>query len=122
MFLMPSRYEPCGLNQLYSLRYGTVPIVHATGGLIDTVQRLSPSEQNRPGDFNGHANGFSFLQYDLESLKECVGQAIDTYSHEPQVWDTLVAHGMSQDWSWTNSALAYETAYRQARDLAVTKE
>ncbi len=122
MFLMPSRYEPCGLNQLYSLRYGTVPIVHATGGLIDTVQRFSPSGQNQSGDFNGQANGFSFLQYDLESLKECVSQAIDTYSREPQVWDTLVSHGMSQDWSWTNSALAYGTAYRRARELAVTKE
>jgi starch synthase len=96
--------------------------VHATGGLIDTVQRFSPSGRNQSGDFDGQANGFSFLQYDLESLKECVSEAIDTYSREPQIWDTLVKHGMSQDWSWTNSALAYETAYRRARELAATKE
>jgi starch synthase len=115
MFLMPSRYEPCGLNQLYSLRYGTVPVVHATGGLVDTVRNYSAgieSESDVP------ANGFSFASYDMDSLKECVERAIDTYSREPQVWDTLVAQGMSQDWSWTNSAIAYESAYRRARELA----
>jgi starch synthase len=113
MFLMPSRYEPCGLNQLYSLRYGTVPIVHATGGLIDTVQNLADAY-----DSNGNANGFSFPNYDFDSLKQCVHRAIDTYSREPNVWDTLVRRGMSQDWSWTNSATAYESAYRRARELA----
>jgi len=119
MFLMPSRYEPCGLNQLYSLRYGTVPLVHATGGLIDTVHNYSPSVQNGAGEFTSQANGFSFTLYDLDSLKECVHRAIDTYSREPTVWDTLVKRGMSQDWSWTNSAVAYESAYRRARELAV---
>ncbi len=113
MFLMPSRYEPCGLNQLYSLRYGTVPIVHATGGLIDTVSNLNQISLER-----GTATGFSFYNYDLDSLKECVRRAIDTYSREPQIWATLVSTGMAQDWSWTNSAIAYESAYRRARELA----
>ena len=113
IFLMPSRYEPCGLNQLYSLRYGTVPVVHATGGLIDTVNNYS--EASRP---IGNENGFSFLNYDLESLKAGVLRAVDTYSREPNIWDTLVETGMSQDWSWTNSAKAYESAYRRARELA----
>lgn len=126
MFLMPSRYEPCGLNQLYSLRYGTVPIVHATGGLVDTVHNYSPSASHAAGqmaadDLSDQANGFSFSHYDLDSLKECVCRAIDIYSREPAIWDTLVGRGMSQDWSWTNSALAYETAYRRARELAALK-
>ncbi|MEQ1828406.1 MAG: glycogen synthase GlgA [Pirellula sp.] len=113
MFLMPSRYEPCGLNQLYSLRYGTVPIVHATGGLIDTVIHL-----NEANYADGIANGFSFSNYDFDSLKQCVKLALDTYSREPRVWDTLVQKGMAQDWSWTNSAAAYEVAYQRARELA----
>ncbi len=113
MFLMPSRYEPCGLNQLYSLRYGTIPIVHATGGLIDTVSNLNESSLER-----GTATGFSFYNYDLDSLKECVYRAVDTYSREPHVWATLVSNCMKQDWSWTNSATAYESAYRRARELA----
>jgi len=113
MFLMPSRYEPCGLNQLYSLRYGTVPIVHATGGLIDTVNNYSDASAAV-----GVENGFSFQNYDLDSLKQCVLRAVDIYSREPNVWDKLVRTGMSQDWSWTNSATAYESAYRRARELA----
>jgi len=113
MFLMPSRYEPCGLNQLYSLRYGTVPIVHATGGLIDTVKNL-----NEASLAAGTATGFSFQNYDFESLKECVQRGVDTYSREPKVWATLVHKGMTQDWSWTSSASAYESAYRRARELA----
>jgi starch synthase len=113
MFLMPSRYEPCGLNQLYSLRYGTVPIVHATGGLIDTVIHY-----NAASAATGNANGFSFYHYDLDSLKQCVQQAVDTYSREPGVWATLVHRGMTQDWSWTSSAAAYESAYRHAREQA----
>ena len=113
MFLMPSCYEPCGLNQLYSLRYGTIPIVHATGGLIDTVTNL-----NEASLAAGTASGFSFRNYDFDSLKDCVQRAVDTYSREPKVWDTLVRKGMTQDWSWTNSATAYESAYRRARELA----
>lgn len=113
MFLMPSRYEPCGLNQLYSLRYGTVPIVHATGGLIDTVRHADEGNLNA-----GKATGFSFQHYELDSLKDCLQSALDTYSREPNIWATLVETGMAQDWSWSNSAVAYESAYRRARELA----
>jgi len=113
MFLMPSSYEPCGLNQLYSLRYGTVPIVHATGGLIDTV-----CNTNEASLANGRATGFSFLNYDFDSLKDCVWRAVDTYSREPQIWATLIESGMAQDWSWSHSAKAYESVYRRARELA----
>ncbi len=113
MFLMPSRYEPCGLNQLYSLRYGTIPIVHATGGLIDTVINL-----NDASIAAGTATGFSFQNYDFDSLRECVLRAVDIYSREPHIWATLVRTGMTQDWSWTNSAIAYESVYRRARELA----
>lgn len=114
IFLMPSRYEPCGLNQLYSLRYGTIPVVHATGGLIDTVVNCNPSTLDAQT-----ATGFSFDSYDLDSLKQCLQTAMETYSRQPDVWDTLVVRGMSQDWSWTNSAAAYEIAYQRARELAV---
>ena len=113
MFLMPSRYEPCGLNQLYSLRYGTIPIVHATGGLIDTVNNLNEASLSAET-----ATGFSFQVYDFHSLKDCVLRAVDTYWREPRVWDTLVRKGMTQDWSWTNSAIAYESVYRRAREMA----
>ena len=91
----------------------TVPIVHATGGLIDTVCNLNEASLSA-----GTATGFSFQNYDLDSLKECVQRAVDTYSRESQVWDTLVQRGMAQDWSWTNSATAYESVYRRARELA----
>jgi starch synthase len=113
MFLMPSRYEPCGLNQLYSLRYGSVPIVHATGGLMDTVQGLPTGSEDASG-----SNGFSFASYDLESIKSCLQRALNIYSHQPTIWATLVSRGMAQDWSWTNSANAYESAYRKAREIA----
>ena len=64
------------------------------------------------------ATGFSFQVYDFHSLKDCVLRAVDTYWREPRVWDTLVRKGMTQDWSWTNSASAYESAYRRAHELA----
>ena len=110
MFLMPSRYEPCGLNQLYSLRFGTVPLVHATGGLIDTVADADQSAEV--------ATGFSFLDYSLDGIRECVQKAINTYSHEPERWSTLVERGMQQDWSWSSSAALYESVYSRAREQA----
>jgi starch synthase len=113
MFLMPSRYEPCGLNQLYSLRYGSVPIVHATGGLNDTVSHATHDHVTR-----GTATGFSFASFDSDSLRECLELAIDSYSRQPDLWGKLVDTGMRQDWSWTRSANAYELAYRRAREFA----
>jgi len=117
MFLMPSQYEPCGLNQLYSLRYGTVPIVHAVGGLVDTVTDVSDYTLH-----DGSATGFVFYDYSLDSLSECVDRSLDTFSREPQVWKQIVETGMRQDWSWTKSALHYESLYKRACAMPRTTE
>ena len=101
MFLMPSRYEPCGLNQLISLKYGTVPIVRATGGLADTVVGYTPESFSA-----ARANGFSFQPYQPEALLETIRHALELWSDPPR-WRRLVRSGMQQDWSWTRSALEY---------------
>jgi starch synthase len=106
IFLMPSRYEPCGLNQLYSLRYGTVPVVHATGGLADTVVDAT---QERLAE--GTATGFAFHSYRLDDMEHTLGRAIEICRTEPTVWSTLVENGMRQDWSWHRSALQYAQLY-----------
>ena len=106
IFLMPSRYEPCGLNQLYSLKYGAVPVVRETGGLADTVCDLTAETVA-----SGTATGFSFTNYDASSLEETLRRAHGVYSQEPQVWARLVQTGMQQDWSWRNSAQRYLELY-----------
>jgi starch synthase len=106
MFLMPSRFEPCGLNQLYSLRYGTVPVVRATGGLADTVVGLSDAPEQSPP-----ANGFSFQEYSALALGETLRHACNTYE-KPEVWKRLIATGMGQDWSWARSAQQYVELYK----------
>ncbi|XZE32701.1 glycogen synthase GlgA [Pirellulaceae bacterium SH501] len=113
MFLMPSRYEPCGLNQLYSLRYGTVPLVHATGGLNDTVTDL-----NQESDSADRATGFAFRDYSLHGITECVWRALNIYSQDCNQWGRLVSRGMQQDWSWSASASFYESVYSRAREQA----
>jgi len=105
MFLMPSRYEPCGLNQIYSLRYGTVPIVRATGGLDDTVQAFVPKTQQ--------GTGFKFERYEGQALLECVRGALKVY-HDPKFWHAVQANGMAKDFSWETSAAAYVTLYKAA--------
>jgi starch synthase len=107
MFLMPSRYEPCGLNQLYSLKYGTVPVVRETGGLADSVRDLT-SESLAAGT----ATGFSFAPYDASALEETLRRALDVFSQQPAVWSSLVETGMQQDWSWDHSARLYVELYR----------
>jgi starch synthase len=107
IFLMPSRYEPCGLNQLYSLRYGTVPVVHATGGLADTITNLT--DQTLAA---GTANGFSFNQYTPAALAEALDRACRTFQNRA-VWDQLIRHGMTQDWSWKHSAQEYSQLYKR---------
>jgi starch synthase len=109
MFCMPSRFEPCGLNQIYSLRYGTVPIVRRTGGLADTVVDASPETIAA-----GAATGFAFEQPTAHALLDAVRRALRTYTREPQVWRQLVATGMRQDFSWERGARAYQTLYRRA--------
>ncbi len=106
LFLMPSRYEPCGLNQLYSLRYGTVPIVSATGGLVDTVTPVTAATIA-----DGTATGFQLQNDSLEHVDQVLGEALRIRYHEPKVWETIVRTGMSQDWSWRQSAAQYEQLY-----------
>ncbi len=106
MFLMPSRYEPCGLNQIYSLRYGTVPVVRATGGLDDTIQHFDPKSSS--------GTGFKFEAYDGRALLGCVKQAVRVYS-DREAWRRVVANGMAKDFSWTASAAEYGRLYEAAR-------
>jgi starch synthase len=107
MFLMPSRYEPCGLNQMYSLRYATVPVVHATGGLDDTIE---------PFDLeHGTGTGFKFLEYSGKAMLECIRQALHCYAHE-KIWRRIQLNGMSKDFSWGASAREYAKLYEAARD------
>jgi starch synthase len=106
MFLMPSYYEPCGLNQMYSLRYGTVPIVRATGGLDDTVENFDRGRM--------HGNGFKFYDYSSEQLLERVYEALMTYA-DRDVWRQVMINGMTQDFSWTSSAKKYIDVYKIVR-------
>jgi starch synthase len=112
MFLMPSRYEPCGLNQIYSLRYGTVPVVRATGGLDDTIQNFDPKTKQ--------GTGFKFEEYSGEALLECIQAALKTY-REPKLWKTVMANGMAKDFSWKASAAAYVTVYEAAKRSRIPK-
>jgi len=112
MFLMPSQYEPCGLNQLYSLKYGTVPIVRATGGLADTVVDTSPETLA-----NGTATGFSFAEYTALALSDTLSRACEAFADKP-VWRQLIETGMRQDWSWSQSARRYIELYDQTRARA----
>ncbi len=106
MFLMPSRYEPCGLNQIYSLRYGTVPVVRATGGLDDTIAPFDPK--------TGQGTGFKFDGYEGKALLACIRQALRVF-REPNAWRALQLNGMAKDFSWKASAAAYVTVYEAAR-------
>ncbi len=106
IFLMPSRYEPCGLNQIYSLRYGTVPVVRATGGLDDTVQNFVPKTQQ--------GTGFKFTEYGGAPLLDSIRAALKTY-RDPKAWHAVQANGMAKDFSWKASAAAYVTLYEAAK-------
>jgi starch synthase len=112
MFLMPSKYEPCGLNQIYSLKYGTVPIVRATGGLDDTIDSWEP-RTNR-------GTGFKFVDYSGEALLLTIREALKAFRDHPS-WQTLMRNGMNKDFSWNASAKEYARVYervRQARNVA----
>jgi starch synthase len=102
MFLMPSLYEPCGLNQMYSLKYGTVPIVHKTGGLADTVHLWDPD--------TGQGTGISFANHDAKAVKWAVEAGIELYD-DKNVWRRLMQNGMAQDFSWETQAKVYERVY-----------
>ncbi|MBK1655257.1 glycogen synthase GlgA [Allochromatium vinosum] len=108
-FLMPSRFEPCGLNQIYSLRYGTPPIVHRTGGLVDTVVPATPENLAK-----GTATGFVFDEPTPAALLGAVRWAMRLYRDDPDGWRRLAVTGMSQDFSWESSARRYIELYNDA--------
>jgi len=108
MFLMPSRYEPCGLNQIYSLKYGTVPIVRATGGLDDTIESWDAR--------TGKGTGFKFSEYTGEALLATTKQALLAYRDQAS-WQTLMQNGMSKDFSWGASAREYGKVYDRVRQM-----
>jgi starch synthase len=109
MVLVPSRYEPCGLNQLYALKYGTAPIVRATGGLGDTVESFDPERDA--------GTGFKFDHADPGLLEAAIEEAVRTYVNDPDTWRRLMVRGMVQDFSWQRSAMEYARLYAQAVEI-----
>jgi len=107
IFLMPSRYEPCGLNQIYSLKYGTVPVVRATGGLDDTVENFDVE--------HGTGTGFKFSEYTGAAFLYAVKQALQHYADE-RIWKRIQLNGMGKDFSWKTSAAEYAKIYGAARE------
>lgn len=107
-FLMPSRYEPCGLNQMYSLRYGTVPIVRKTGGLADTVQLFDPT--------TGEGTGIVFDHHDADAVRWALTFALRLYP-DREAWQTMMRNGMAQDFSWQAQGARYEALYRAMAKL-----
>lgn len=103
LFIMPSAFEPCGLSQLNSLRYGTLPIVHETGGLKDTVQPYNP--------YTGKGTGFSFNDFRSSVMVETIDRALTVYYDEPKNWASLVKQAMSKDFSWEKSTNEYIQVY-----------
>lgn len=108
MFLMPSKYEPCGLNQIYSLKYGTVPIVRATGGLDDTIESWDPR--------TGKGTGFKFSEYSGEALLLAIKEALRAFRDQTK-WQVLMRNGMMKDFSWNASAREYARIYDRVRQL-----
>ncbi len=105
LFLMPSRYEPCGLNQLYSLKYGTLPIVRATGGLADSIDDIDPAA--------GTGTGFVFEAYDPDAMLTAIRRAIDLFGRK-RVWRKIMKRAMTRDFSWSRSAEKYVDLYHKA--------
>jgi starch synthase len=104
IFLMPSAYEPCGLNQMYSLKYGTVPIVRRTGGLADSVRHFDPA--------TGQGTGVVFDHYDADGVRWALATALEWFGW-PSVWRRLVLNGMREDYSWERQVTEYERLYAQ---------
>ena len=107
IFLMPSSYEPCGLNHLYSLKYGTIPIVRATGGLDDTIINYSPARKK--------GNGFKFRAYTADAMLKSVKKALHIYTNKPKEWESMQVTAMQEEHSWGKSATNYIKIYRKAR-------
>jgi starch synthase len=103
IFLMPSRYEPCGLNQMYSMRYGTIPVVRNTGGLADSVQHFDPN--------SGLGTGCVFNDYDAQAVRWAIETVLDWYG-TPRIWLRLRQNAMAKDFSWSRQILEYDSLYR----------
>jgi starch synthase len=116
IFLMPSQFEPSGLNQLYSSKYGTPPVVRATGGLADTITDCTPETLAA-----GTATGFRFVSYTPATFLETVRKAVELYRQYPEKWLQLMQTGMQQDWSWDRSAAEYERLYSRISEAPVTR-
>lgn len=114
MFMMPSRFEPCGLGQLIAMRYGTPPIVRATGGLADTVHDVTRNPEA--------GNGFVFTEYSAKALLEATQQALKLYRERPEAWNNLVRRVMEADYSWSKSAASYVELYQRAIAKILTQE
>ncbi len=104
-FIMPSLYEPCGLNQIYSLKYGTLPIVRATGGLDDSIEQYD--------EIRGTGTGFKFYEPSSKSLADTVGWAVSTWFDRPAHCADMQKQAMNKNFSWENSAREYESLYRR---------
>ena len=102
-FLMPSQFEPCGLSQLMSLRYGTVPIVRETGGLKDTVEAYN--------EYQHTGTGFSFANYNAHEMRDTILYALNIFRNHREDWNALAIRGMEKDFSWKTSAQKYEALY-----------
>lgn len=105
VFLMPSRYEPCGLNQIYSMKYGTVPVVHATGGLDDTVDDWDPA--------TGRGTGFKFHEQTAEAFHTALQRALGIFRKDKAAWTKIMRNGMARSYSWEKPAAEYVEVYRQ---------
>jgi starch synthase len=105
IFLMPSRFEPCGLNQIYSLKYGTIPVVHATGGLDDTVEEWNPDSNT--------GTGFKFKPYEAQELLNAIDRALTTF-YDKTHWSSLIENAMAQNFSWEQPAREYNAVYEEA--------
>jgi starch synthase len=105
IFLMPSKYEPCGLNQIYSLKYGTVPVVRATGGLDDTIDEWNADA--------GAGTGFKFYGYDAQGLMAAIDRALEAFRNK-SAWQRLMRNGMARNYSWQQPAREYAAVYEEA--------
>jgi starch synthase len=105
IFLMPSKYEPCGLGQIIALNYGSIPLVRETGGLVDTITPYN--------EFNSTGNGFSFTNFNAHDMMHVLRYAIHLYQHNKEAWDKIVEGAMTSDFSWKKSAQAYRKLYKK---------
>jgi starch synthase len=108
-FLMPSLFEPCGLSQMMSMRYGTLPIVRETGGLKDTVEPYN--------EYENTGTGFSFANYNAHEMMDTIRYAYNTYRHNSKAWGDMVGRAMDKNFSWNSSAREYEAMYDKICDI-----